>query len=322
MKYLIVGSGITGTILAWKFYQKNIPFELWTDSQIPTASNVAAGLINPITGKRLAKIENYESVLQTALKTYYEMENFFGISLVKAHKIYRFLEDEELRYHYEQKKNLKEFQNYWSLKKNEQLYGLSVEGDFMVIEPAYRIRLFWIFNTIHEYFKKIGVFFYRSFFDNQEYKEFEKVFLCRGYKESEYELFPELKWENAMGEIIVFYSKGLQLQEIYQHQKLTIIPLGNDYYWLGATYLRETNWENYQPTYELENFLRAHLRVDYQIIHKHLGIRPILKERKPLLKVSTQNERYYLVNGMGSKGTLWAPYFVENNVLPLTENSF
>lgn len=314
MKYLIVGSGITGTILAWKFYQNDIPFEIWSCPNIPNASQIAAGLINPITGKRLAKIYDYEIILHSALLTYQEIENFFHIPLIYPHKIYRYLDD-DLKFHFHQKIHRPEFQNYLSLQKDYFFNHLSPKGDYLLIQPAYRIHLSLLFNVLHEYFKKLGLFFYKNFDETNDYNDFDKIFLCRGYKESESILFPELKWENALGEILIFYSKDLQLDYIYQNQKLTIIPMGYNFYWLGATYLREIHFDNYQPTNELENFLTHNLKTNYQIIHKQIGMRPILKERKPVFLQSSINSKIYLVNGMGSKGTLLAPYFIENEVL-------
>lgn len=310
-KYLIVGSGITGTLLAWKFYQYQIPFELWSDSNLSTASYVAAGLINPITGKRLAKLENYEYLLSIALNTYQELEHYFGIKFIYPYKIYRFLENPELLYHFEQKTKLPDFQNYLRMEKKFPYKTLNAIGDFMVIEPAYRIRWSLLFDLLHNIFQKKGLMVYRYFDEEQEYTDYDKIFLCRGYYESYSTLFPDLKWEYALGEVIVFYSKELELNDIYQNQKLTIVPLGDDYYWLGATYLRTMNEFNYQATKELENFLESQLKVSYTVIKKEIGVRPILKERKPIFLQCSTNPKLYLLNGMGSKGSLWVPYWVE-----------
>ncbi len=315
MKHLIVGSGITGTLLAWKFYQNNIPFEIWSDFQSPSASQIAAGLINPITGQRLAKILNYENILHDALLIYQDIEKFFNIPLIFQHKIYRFIENENLKFHFHQKINNPNFQSYLNFIENISFPNLFTSGEYLLIQPVYRIHLSLLLTFIHEHFKKLGLFFYKNFDDSNVYKNFTKIFLCRGYKESDSNLFPDLKWENALGEIIIFFSKDLQLYDIYQNQKMTIIPLGNDYYWLGATYLRDMKIHNYQPSEELENFLFQNLKVSYTIVNKQIGIRPILKERKPIFLQSSIEPQIFLINGMGSKGTLWVPHFIENEVL-------
>ncbi|GIV43755.1 MAG: FAD-dependent oxidoreductase [Bacteroidia bacterium] len=315
MKYLIVGAGITGTILAWNLYQNHIPFEIWTAPHIPSVSQIAAGLINPITGKRLAKLSNYENILSVALKTYQEIQNFFSIPLIYQHKIFRFLEDDNLKSHFHQKIKFPEFQNYLNLQPDYAFPTLSFQGDYILIQPAYRINIYLLIETVHQYFKKLGLLFFKKFDEEQDFYHFDKIFLCRGYQEAYSDTFTEQKWENALGEIVIFYAPDLQLNDIYQNQKMTIIPMGNDYYWLGATYLREVDVHNYLMTNELEQFLEKNLKVNYTIVNKRIGIRPILKERKPVFLQSSKNPQYYLINGMGSKGTLWAPYFIQNEVL-------
>jgi hypothetical protein len=94
--------------------------------------------------------------------------------------------------------------------------------------------------------------------------------------------------------------------------------MGYDFYWLGATYIRDFKNLSFQSN-ELENFLKKELKVDYQIYKKQTGIRPILKERFPKFLQSNKDPRIWMINGMGSKGTLLAPKFL-TNVLNDTNN--
>ena len=311
MKILIVGAGITGTLLAWKLYKKQIDFELWADNKIIPASDVAAGLINPITGKRLAKIPNYEVFLHHSLQTYHEIENDFHAPLVYHHSIYRYLEDETY-VHFQNKKDFPEFQSYFQIKKNLSFPFCKKSGDYLCITSAYRVNLAFMLKLIQNELIRNGLFFYQHFDKKTDTTMFKKIVLCRGYKEKEDSWFPELKWENALGEVLIFYSNELDLKDIYQAKKLTIIPLGNDYFWLGATYLRDMEPFDYQPSNELENFLRTELTVSCQIIRKQIGIRPILKGRFPIILQSPYEPKILMINGMGSKGTLLAPKFVDD----------
>ena len=47
---LIVGQGLAGSCLAWEFLRRGVPFHI-ADLGTGGSSRVAAGLINPITGK-------------------------------------------------------------------------------------------------------------------------------------------------------------------------------------------------------------------------------------------------------------------------------
>ena len=53
--FLIVGQGLAGTLLAWEFERAGFSFAIADAGHGRAASGVAAGIINPITGRRLVK---------------------------------------------------------------------------------------------------------------------------------------------------------------------------------------------------------------------------------------------------------------------------
>ena len=55
IEYLIVGQGLAGTLLAFEMEHNNIDFWIVSDTQKSKSSLVAAGMINPLVFKRLAK---------------------------------------------------------------------------------------------------------------------------------------------------------------------------------------------------------------------------------------------------------------------------
>lgn len=55
-KYIIVGQGLAGTLLAYQMHKNNIPFKIIVDPIQKSASEIAAGLINPLVFKRLTKV--------------------------------------------------------------------------------------------------------------------------------------------------------------------------------------------------------------------------------------------------------------------------
>jgi len=52
---LIIGQGICGTFLSWWLEQKGLSFIVIDEERPYTASRAAAGLINPVTGRRIVK---------------------------------------------------------------------------------------------------------------------------------------------------------------------------------------------------------------------------------------------------------------------------
>jgi flavin-dependent dehydrogenase len=52
-RILIVGQGLAGTALAWRLWERGVPFVVVDRDEAVTCSKIAAGLVTPITGMRL-----------------------------------------------------------------------------------------------------------------------------------------------------------------------------------------------------------------------------------------------------------------------------
>src|SRR3954454_6220521 len=81
--YLIVGQGLCGTFLSYYLSKAGKKVIVIDESNAFTASKVASGIINPVTGRRIVRTWRIEELLPFALKTYKELENEFNKSLVK-----------------------------------------------------------------------------------------------------------------------------------------------------------------------------------------------------------------------------------------------
>jgi len=74
--YLVIGQGLAGSLLSWELIKQGCNVHL-IDNQKENASQIAAGLINPITGMRLVKSNELDTLLPFAKKLYYELGQFF-----------------------------------------------------------------------------------------------------------------------------------------------------------------------------------------------------------------------------------------------------
>ncbi len=70
---LIIGQGISGTFLSWYLQQEGFSFLVIDQPQSNTASKVAAGAINPVTGRRIVKDLMIDEVLPFALDAYQQL---------------------------------------------------------------------------------------------------------------------------------------------------------------------------------------------------------------------------------------------------------
>ena len=94
---LIVGQGLAGTLLGWELEKAGISVALIDGGHASAASSVAAGIINPITGRRLVKSWSFETLFPSAREAYHELENLLGIALWREMRIRRVFADERER---------------------------------------------------------------------------------------------------------------------------------------------------------------------------------------------------------------------------------
>jgi glycine oxidase len=94
---LIVGQGLAGTLLAWALERAGRSFVIADAGHAMAASRAAAGIINPITGRRLVKSWRIDELLPLARSAYCEMEAELGVALWREMRVRRRFRDERER---------------------------------------------------------------------------------------------------------------------------------------------------------------------------------------------------------------------------------
>jgi glycine/D-amino acid oxidase-like deaminating enzyme len=89
--FLIVGQGLAGTLLSHFLLAENQRIAVIDQPEQGAASVVAAGVMNPVTGRRIARSWRYDEFFPFAKKTYCELEQLLGIPLWKERNILRAL---------------------------------------------------------------------------------------------------------------------------------------------------------------------------------------------------------------------------------------
>ena len=94
-KFIIVGAGLAGTLMAWELEKRGINYEVWDSpkillksSQTPNlsapntsnkASRVAGGMYNPVSFKRIVEVWNAREHLDVMRDTYLKIESYFKL---------------------------------------------------------------------------------------------------------------------------------------------------------------------------------------------------------------------------------------------------
>jgi glycine/D-amino acid oxidase-like deaminating enzyme len=88
-----------------------------------------------------------------------------------------------------------------------------------------------------------------------------------------------------------------------------ILPLGNDLFKVGATY----NWKDKTdvPTeegkIELVERIQEIINCDFEIITHFAGVRPTVRDRRPLVGTHSIHDRIHILNGLGTRGVMLGP---------------
>ena len=115
------------------------------------------------------------------------------------------------------------------------------------------------------------------------------------------------------GELITIFAPDLKVDFLIK-STLFIFPLGNNNYKVGATF----NWDDKtslptkQGRNELIEKLKKVINVPYTIIDQTAGIRPTVRDRRPLVGVQPAFPQLAVLNGLGTRGVMIAPTVANN----------
>jgi glycine oxidase len=120
--------------------------------------------------------------------------------------------------------------------------------------------------------------------------------------------FKHLPLDGTKGELFIIKAAGLDL-DVIVNTSVFILPLGNDLFKVGATY----NWKDKTdlPTeegkIELVERIKEIINCDFEIIEHFAGVRPTVKDRRPLVGTHQECEFIHILNGLGTRGVMLGP---------------
>lgn len=121
-------------------------------------------------------------------------------------------------------------------------------------------------------------------------------------------MFPELDlFRPTRGELMTIKTEEIP-EDFIIHGKVFIMPLGNQVFKVGATY----HWDELDDQgtsdglSQLKTGLEKLFKGPYEVISHQAGVRPNVKDRKPLLG-KIEGDNIYSFNGMGSRAVLMTP---------------
>lgn len=289
---------------------------------MPAAFKVAAGVINPVTGRWMTKSWNFDQLLPEAEATYRSIEGQFGLNIYHPISEIRFCQNmDDVKRVGRRMRNLR----YQNVLGKFHAAGTAApefqdpQGSFEIKQAAY-VDL-PILVHLRDAFSKIGLYRDETFLHSElniddigwTYGNLRarNVTFCEGSAVRANPWFSHIPLQPAKGETLLCQSPTLKLpRKLYHHQKW-FLPYPDGSFRIGASYDEQDLSE--APTDlrkdELLAAARASLKGTHEIqVTAHLaGVRPSTVDSHPIIGAHPTEPKLYIINGLGSKGASTAP---------------
>lgn len=337
LDYIIVGSGLAGIAFSEIALQNNKTI-LVVNNQSQNSSRIAGGLYNPVILKRFSEVWQASEQLELLYYFYANLENKLQIKLdYKLPLLRKFYSVEEQNNWFtaSDKPNLSKFLSTNLITKRwdaipspfnfgEVLYSGYVDTNLLV--DSYKQFLINQNAYLEDTFDYIGLVIEKDFISYQNIKAKHIVF-AEGFGMLLNPFFNKLPLDGTKGELLLIKAPNLNL-DVIMKSSIFVLPIVNDLYKVGATY----NWEDKTniPTEaakkELIDNLKELITCDFEVIEHYAGVRPTVKDRRPLVGTHPVHKNLHVLNGLGTRGVMLAPAMAKNlynhieNQIPLDKN--
>lgn len=318
LDYLIIGSGLAGISFSDMALQNGKSI-LVMDNSSQNSSKIAAGLYNPVILKRFSEVgqakehlmvmKEFFSVLEKKLNTQVDfkmpiLRKFFSI------------EEQNNWFTASDKVNLAPYlSNQLISKKYESIdspfgYGEVLQTGY--VDTALLLEKYKYYLITNQLFLKESFDYglLQEETDGIRYKDIQArhIIFAEGFGMHANPYFQHLPLDGTKGELLIIKAPLLDL-DVILNTSLYILPLGNDLFKIGATY----NWDDKTalPTEagknELVQRIKEIITCDFQIMEHHAGVRPTVKDRKPLIGTYEHHNSIHILNGLGTRGVMLGP---------------
>lgn len=318
LDYLIIGSGLAGISFAETALQNDKTFFVVNnDSQ--NSSKVAAGLYNPVILKRFSEVKDAEEQL-IFLNTFYgNIEKRLNIKINFRMPILRkffSIEEQNNWFIASDNKNLLPFLSLDLISKKyngiDAPYGYGEVlhtgyVDTITLLENYKKHLIENSLLSEETFIYDDLQIEEDFISYKNIKAKHIVF-AEGFGMLENPYFNQLPLDGTKGELLVIKAPNLKLDVII-NTSVFILPLGNDLFKVGATYnwKDKTNLPTEEGKQELLERINEILDCEFEIIEHFAGVRPTVRDRRPLIGTHPIHSNVHILNGLGTRGVMLGP---------------
>lgn len=316
--YLIIGSGLAGISFA-EVALRNGKSIFVLDNNSQNSSKIAGGLYNPVILKRFSEVWQAQEQLAIMNEFYTVLEEKLNCKVdFKSPILRKFFSIEEQNNWFAASDKVA-LTPFLSTKLISKKY-LGIDSPYgygEVLQTGY-VDTALLLNKYREYLMDSNLFQEEAFDyddlqierDGIHYKDIhaKHIIFAEGFGMHANPYFNQLPLDGTKGELFIIKAPQLNL-DVIVNTSVFILPLGNDLFKVGATY----NWKDKTdlPTEEGKTELVARIKeiisCDFEIIEHYAGVRPTVKDRRPLVGTHQNYESVHILNGLGTRGVMLGP---------------
>ncbi len=322
MRIAIVGMGLAGTTLALKLssYAK---LDLYDMSEPMSSSRVAAGLVNPVTGRRFVYSQAYMECFDAAHAWYKELEAAWGLAFFTPIDIQHRIGDRRFLDDFLVKSKEPIYRDFLELiEVYDDAFKIRIKGGYRLDIPTYLNSAQTALASNHQF--STAQFQYEDLMLGSKltYRDqhYDYIMFCEGFHLLQNPFFKDVPIDPQKGQVLIHAWDGSDA--LAYKDKYYNISLGEGKAWYGA--VNSWEFEDEKPTAEATSVLSAayleRLGTEAEIIEVKSAARPTTDTRLPFIKTSHRDDRLLSMNGLGTKGVLWAPVLAQNIVSYINDN--
>lgn len=329
--FIVVGHGLAGAILADTLRSNGKKVLVIDEPKANSASRVAAGLVNPVAGKRFAKTWLADTLIPTANAFYKGLETRYGKELYFRKPIYKIFSTIEEQNNWMAKSAGSNWNEYISATYTQSINHPTIEDPYggIMIEQGGYLQVTEMLNLLTQDLVQQELLLPERFeitalkltTEGVTYKsrKARHLIFCEGYQVIHNPYFSWLPLQPTKGEVLEVQMQNFSSECIY-NKAVYVVPVGVERFKIGATY----DWRNpdeqisAQGRDELTERFAQITTQAFEVTGHWAGIRPAVRDRRPLAGTHPAYSQLSVFNGMGSKGVLMAPYLAQNFAAALT----
>lgn len=317
--YLIVGGGYAGIFFAHQLIKHNKSFLLITDGK-RSASEVSAGIVNPVVLKRFTTFWLALEQIDSLKLSLFEIESYTGKNYLIDESIFRIFHDDKEKKLWIDKSNNEDLAPFLS-KEFYELDVVNNPNDCGRVYHSCRLNVSEFFEGMYSYLRRTKHLKREKFnFEKLDAEaktyngvEYTNIVFAEGIAVRHNPFFSELPVHPNKGHHLTVRLDKPLVDQYSLKKKHFLFPLSNGKYYYGGTYDRE------DLTEEVKEKSKEQLVTGLQEIYPHnfhvrnvnYGFRPTVKDRRPILGAHPEVGGMFVFNGLGARGILNGNFFAK-----------